>query len=164
VAEVEAEVLALLALQAPVARDLRMILAGRDIAQIGELCLGLCRTLATRSGSARDVLSGELCGLISEIGNQTTGLLREANAAWSVLDVDLAHGLVVRAEESRHTQREFLAQLVGLRGVPVDAAVDLGMAVRVYERLTDHAIEIAGRVVFAVTGAPPSEAAVESSG
>jgi phosphate uptake regulator len=30
------------------------------------------------------------------------------------------------------------------------------MMARAYERLTDHAVEIAGRVVFAATGAPPT--------
>ena len=162
VAEVEAEVLALLALQSPMARDLRVILASRDIAQIGGLCLGLCRTLATRAGAARDVLSPELRNLVREIGDETAALLRQANGAWSTLDQNQAGALLAGVGASRELQRSFLTALVGLRDVPVDAAVDLGMAVRVYERLTDHAVEIAGRVLFAVTGAPPVQASLES--
>ncbi|HEY2430829.1 MAG TPA: hypothetical protein VGI06_17975, partial [Acidimicrobiales bacterium] len=46
VADVEATVLELLALQAPMARDLRVIMAALRIAQIGDLCLGLGQTLA----------------------------------------------------------------------------------------------------------------------
>lgn len=164
IAEIEAEVLALLALQAPVASDLRMILASRDIAQIGELCLGLCRTLAGRSGSAHDVLSPRLRTLTEEIGAQTSGLLRQANQAWAVLAVEETGDLMMRAAESRHVQRAFYAELIGLRAMPVDAAVDLGMALRVYERLTDHAIEIASRVLFVVDGTPPSQTIVKPGG
>ena len=55
-------------------------------------------------------------------------------------------------------QRRFLGELLDLDDVPIEAAVDLGMMARAYERLTDHAVDIAGRVVFAATGAPPSAA------
>jgi phosphate transport system protein len=161
VAEVEAAVFALLALQAPVARDLRLILASRDIVEIGGLCLGLCRALATRGRTVQDVLAGGLRSLVEVIGDHTVRLLGQANAAWTVLDPDLAEAVVTGAAESREVQRQFLAALLGLRHVPVDAAVDLGMAVRVYERLTDHAVEIAGRVLFVVRGALPSPAAAE---
>jgi len=41
-AAVDAEVVDLLALESPMARDLRVILASRDVAQIGLLCSGLC--------------------------------------------------------------------------------------------------------------------------
>jgi phosphate transport system protein len=163
VAEVETEVLALLALQAPVARDLRVILTSRDIAQIGALCLGLCRTLATREGRAHEVLSPELRALVNQIGEETAELLRRANGAWSGLDLDQATAVVVRSAGARQVQRRFLAELVGLRDVPVDAAVDLGMAVRVYERLTDHAVDIARRVLFVVTGISPGQASTEAA-
>lgn len=161
VADIEAEVLALLALQAPVARDLRVILASRDIAQIGQLCLGLCRTLATRAGRAQDVLTVELRMLVEQIGEDTAALLRRANGAWAGLDQIQATDVVACAAEARQVQWRFFAQLVGLQNVPVEAAVDLGMAVRVYERLTDHAVDIAGRVLFAVTGTPPGQASME---
>jgi phosphate uptake regulator len=42
--------------------------------------------------------------------------------------------------------------LLKLTDVPIEVALDLGMAARVYDRLIDHAAEIAGRVVFAISG------------
>jgi phosphate transport system protein len=162
VAEVEAEVLALLALQSPMARDLRVILASRDIAQIAQLCLGLCQTMAMRAGRAQDILSVELRGLVQEIGDTTAELLGQASGAWATLDQAQAEALIADALASRELQRRFIAALLGLRDVPVDAAVDLGLAVRAYERLTDHAVEIAGRVLFAVTGAPANQASMEA--
>ena len=64
-------------------------------------------------------------------------------------------GVIDASEPARVLQRRFLAELLRLENVPVEAAVDLGMAARAYERLTDHAVEIAGRVVFAATGNSP---------
>lgn len=152
VAEVEAGVLDIIAQQAPVGRDLRVVLAALRIAQIADLCLGLSRTLGARVGRGEDVLTPNLRALATAIGEGTSSLLEDANGAWIVLDEDQARSVIAAAVESRNLQRRFLAELLGLDGVPVDAAVDLGMAARVYERLTDHAVEIAGRVVFAVTG------------
>ena len=155
VALVETDVLDLLALQSPVARDLRVILAARDIARAGELCLGLCRTLAARVGGAQDVLSPGLRDLIAEMGSETADLLRRANGAWTTLDEEQAGAVIVNAESCRQLQRAFLAELLELRLVPVDAAVDLGMTGRMYERVTDHAVEIVGRVMFVLTGVRP---------
>src|SRR5579871_223318 len=67
----------------------------------------------------------------------------------------LARVAIDAAERSRTLQRRFLTELLDLDDVRVDAAVELGMMARAYERLTDHAVEIARRVVFAATGAPP---------
>jgi phosphate transport system protein len=158
VREVEAEVFTLLALEAPVARDLRMILTSRDISQRGELCLGLCLTMIRGASHVRGLLTAGLRSRASEVGTRTASLLRQANSAWRVIDPDLAEVVIVAAAESRQLQRAFFAELVGLREVPVDAAVDLGMALRAYERLIDHSVDIATRVIFTATGMPPGEA------
>lgn len=153
---VEDDVLDTVARESPVARDLRVVLASLFISQATELCLGLVRTLATRVGPADEVLTPVLRGLAYEIGEQTVELLRLDAAAWAVLDGRPALVAIDAAERSRTLQRRFLAQLLELDDVPIEAAVDLGMMARAYERLTDHAVEIAGRVVFAATGAPPT--------
>jgi len=153
---VEDEVLDTLAREAPVARDLRVVLASLFISQATGLCLGLVRTLASRVGPADEVLTPVLRGLAYEIGEETVELLRLDAAAWAVLDEGPALVAIDAAERSRTLQRRFLAELLDLDDVRVEAAVDLGMMARAYERLTDHAVEIASRVVFAATGAPPA--------
>jgi phosphate transport system protein len=153
---VEDDVLDTLAREAPVARDLRVVLASLFISQETGLCLGLVRTLASRVGPAEEVLTPVLRALSYEIGAETVELLRRDAAAWAVLDDDQAAAVVDAAARSRTLQRRFLGELLGLEDVRVDAAVDLGMIARAYERLTDHAVEIAGRVMFAATGAPPA--------
>ena len=154
-AAVEDEVLDLLALQAPIARDLRVVLASLFITQAAALCIGLARNLAGRVGSGEGVMTPALRELSAEIGAQTVELLRRDSGAWNVLDEGQARDVIQASQSSRLLQRRFLAQLLLLENVPVEAAVDLGMAARAYERLTDHAVEIASRVVWAASGALP---------
>ena len=157
---IEDEVLDILALEAPMGRDLRVVLASLFIAQAAGLSLGLSRTLAGRVVTGDGVLTPTLRALAYEIGAQTVTLLRRADGAWTVLGEAAALGVISDAEPSRLLQRRFLGELFGLSGVAVETAVDLGMVARAYERLTDHAVSIAGRVVFAATGSPPDAAVV----
>jgi len=153
VASVEVDVLDVIAQQAPVGRDLRVVLAAYRIAQLSQLCAGLCRSLAERVGVSAALTAGLLV-LVRELGVGTATLLESANGAWIVLDAEQAAAVLAGAESSRQTQRRFLAELFALEGVAVEAAVDLGMVARVYERLTDHAAEVATRVLFVAAGSP----------
>jgi phosphate transport system protein len=161
---VEDEVLDTIAREAPVARDLRVVLAALFITQETGLCLGLLRALGARSGPGDDVLTPPLRALAYEIAAETVELLHRDAAAWVVLDADRALRVVEGAAPSRALQRQFLARLFELNDVPVEAAVDLGMVARAYERLTDHAVEIAGRVIFAATGEAPAADAIGGQG
>ena len=151
VMSVENEVLELLARQAPVARDLRIILAALRIAQVADLCVGLARTLGTRAGRSEDAMTPTLRALAYEIGAETVTLLRQAAGAWAALDAALAQAVAGAADAARALQRRAFAELLELDGASAEAVIDLGMAARAYERLTDHAVEIADRVLF-VTG------------
>lgn len=151
VAEIDAESVDLLALQSPVARDLRIILASRDVAQTALLCVGLCRAVASRFGSAAEVLTVELAGHVEAVGDATSDLMRRAGAAWVGLDSAEATKVITAAEEARVMHLQLLASLIEVQQVPMEAALNLGLAARAYERLTDHAVEIADRVLF-VTG------------
>lgn len=156
VAPIDAEVVGLLALQAPVARDLRIILAGRDVAHTTALCLGLCQTLARRVNWAEGVLDDELRRLIGATGRGAAGLLSRAHGAWAALDGAQAYDVIEDAEKCRFVQRDLFAALLRLREVPVETGLNLGLASRAFGRLTDHAEEICERVVFAATGVSPS--------
>lgn len=153
-ATVDSEVVSLLALEAPVARDLRVILVARDVTQISLLCTGLCAGLAARLPRAAAALTPELCPLVGEVGSATEGLLQRAGAAWAGMDPATAGEVMSSAASVRVLQAGFISALIGLTGVPMDAAMDLAMVARAYERLADHAVEVAERVLFAVNGSP----------
>lgn len=151
-AEVDDEVISLLALEAPVARDLRVILASRDVTQLSLLCVGLALTLSKRAGSAGRLSYPGLRERIAAAGGRTTALMHLADACWSTLDSDLATGVITEAVATRVVQVEFFSALLALTDVPVDVALDLGLTSRAFDRLADHAVEIAERVLFAVHG------------
>lgn len=154
-AAVDQEVVGLLALESPVARDLRVILAARDVTQIGMLCLGLCATLADRAGRAAAMLHGDLCRTAGDVASGTERLLRDAEAAWAMLDLDTATSVIPAAAEARAAQDRLIAGLIALGGVAMEDAFDLALVARAFERLADHGVEIAERVVFAVQGTTP---------
>ena len=145
---VDAEVVDLLATQAPVARDLRLILAARDVAHIALLCVGLDRAVASRSGAGGRILEPDLSERLGCVGRATGDLLAGAAAAWAGLDLAESERVVAGAEGVRLLHLELLSSLVRLDRVPMEAALDLSMAARAFERLTDHAVEIAERVQF----------------
>jgi phosphate transport system protein len=152
-ASIDTEVVNLLALESPVARDLRVILAARDVTQTALLCIGLGITLSQAS-RASFYLGSTLRPSMGELGLATSSLLDEARSAWASLDTDRAREVEQHSELLRTQKLSFFGELAGLQGVPMDAALDLGVASRVYERLADHAVEIAERVLFAVEGLP----------
>ena len=150
--EVDDEVVSLLALESPVARDLRVILASRDVTQLSLLCGGLAQALGCRAGSAARAAYPGLRDRLETAGARTTALMRLAEAAWSTLDGDGAARVVAEAVPTRVAQVEFFSSLLVLTDVPVDVALDLGLSSRAFDRLADHAVEIAERVLFAAHG------------
>lgn len=145
---VDAEVVSLLALESPMARDLRVILASRDVTQIGLLCVGLSDSLTPRMARAGSALGPDLVDLMRRIASDVYLLLREAEAAWASLDPDLASKVQWSSVQVRALQTDFLTSLLGLVGVPMESAIDLAMVCRALERLVDHSVEIAERVEF----------------
>lgn len=158
-AMVDEEAVSLLALESPMARDLRVILASRDVTQIGLLCVGLANTLQPRVQRTAASLQPDVKDLLARITEGTANLSKQAESAWVALDEVLAAGVEVSASAVRKLQTDFVSALVALTGVPMDVAIDLAMVARALERLVDHAVEVAERVLFVVYGrsaAPPA--------
>lgn len=149
---VDASVLELLALESPVARDLRLLIACRDVTQIAVLTVGLCVTLADRAQSVARVVQDGIGPVLHSVEEAASELLEKAGQAWAVVDAGLAGEVIEGAMKARVSHMEFLTALLSLDGVPMDAALDLGMVARAFERIADHAVEIAQQVVFAAGG------------
>jgi phosphate transport system protein len=72
-------------------------------------------------------------------------------------DIDEALALVVADEEMDQLRRTSFAELLSTDwSHGVEAAVDVALLGRYYERIADHAVSVANRVVFVVTGENPS--------
>ncbi len=152
--EVESLCLKLLLQQQPVARDLRQISSAlkmiTDMERIGDQA----------SDISEMVLGFELrpaahAAHIGDMARATIGMVTDSIDAYVRRDLDLARRVI---EEDDTVDRLFLTVkrelLAGLTSGPAggEAALDLLMIAKYYERIGDHATNIAEWVEFSITG------------
>jgi phosphate transport system protein len=159
----EARAFALLALQAPVATDLRIVVSAihgaGDIERMGDLALHVAR--AARRRHPHRALPAEVAPHFAEMGRIATALARKAGEVIRTRDLDAAAAL----ETDDDTMDELHRQLFGVLMDPgwshgVEPAVDVTLLGRFYERYADHAVAVARRVAYVVTGRMPGRVAV----
>lgn len=154
-AESEAAAFLLLALQAPVASDLRSVVTAlqnvADAERMGGLALHVAK-IARRRHPAHAVPE-EVNGYFTEMGRIAVDLGSTAKSV--VLSADAERAARIRDDDQ--AMDELHRRLFGVlldrewqHDVP--AAVDVTLLGRFYERFADHAVEIGRRVVFQVTG------------
>ena len=150
----------LLALQGPVAGDLRAIVSGiqivADIDRMGALALHVAKIARRRH--PQHALPEEVNGYFAEMGRVAVELSRSAQEVLETLDPEKA--ALIRDEDDamddlhRH-QFSVLKDKDWKHGVT--AAVDVTLLSRFYERFADHAVEVARRVIFTATGSFPED-------
>jgi phosphate transport system protein len=150
-ADIEADIERLLALQSPVAGELRYALAIIRIVPELERSGDLAEHIAERAGSGLAAqLTPAARGMLEQMGTVTARLWRAA--ADGFVDRDPAAGEALEAADDElddlHTAltSELLAG-----GVPGALAADATLVARFYERLGDHAVHIATRVASAIS-------------
>jgi phosphate transport system protein len=145
----------LLALQAPVAGDLRTVVGSMQTAADAERMGGLARHVAKiiRRRHPEHVLPEEVNGYFAEMGAVAVDLGKLAREVVLADDPD-------RAAQIRHDDDAMDELHSHLFTVLMDrewkhgvaSAVDVTLLGRFYERFADHAVQIGNRVVFQVTG------------
>jgi phosphate transport system protein len=145
---IEGEVFELVATQAPVARDLRLLVATLRIAQEIERIGDLATSVAKRSRLGPGTLSSEMRALIYGLGAEASRMLSDVAAAYRALDADMALAVVAADDVVDGMRRAFLWTLFGAHGSSPETLVELGLVARFLERLADHAVVIAERVRF----------------
>lgn len=151
---------AFLALQAPVAHDLRSMVSGihivADLQRMGGLAIHIAELVRRRHPA--HVLPVEAESVFTEMGEVAVA---QADATRKVLlarDADLAAELQLKDEAMDELHRSLFVLTASEdwpHGVP--AAVDITLLGRFYERYSDHTVEVAKRVIFLVTGEYPTE-------
>ncbi len=163
--ELEERVYKVMALQNPVATDLRLLVAAVKLASEIERSADLVTNIA--KGTQRVVgveLDRELRALIVGMADQAAYLFREA--VKSLLDRDAVRADSLHAADdvldelhARFVQQVFRSHDAGR--LDVQQAVQLCLVARFYERLGDHAVNVGERVHFVVTGWMPEHAGAE---
>ncbi len=154
--DVEERCFQLLALQQPMASDLRAIVTAirvlPEIERTHDLITNIMK--ATRRTYGVD-FAPKLRGLIEQMGSGVHRLYRLAIDAYIDRNTALADALDDMDDEIDNLHREFIAAIFEIREgreIELPIAVQLAMVGRFYERIGDHAVNIGERVHYMVTG------------
>lgn len=147
----------LLALQSPVAGDLRAVLTSlkniADVDRMGALALHVAK-LARRRHPAK-VLPEEVNGYFTEMGRIAVDIGNSVKDVVQAADPDRAAQLDYDDDDMDNLHRHLFSVLMDRQWKHgVATAVDVTLLGRYYERFADHAVEIGRRVIFQTTGQP----------
>ncbi|MDT7580064.1 MAG: phosphate transport system protein [Pseudonocardiales bacterium] len=161
--DAEEKAYGLLALQSPVATDLRVVIAAihgaGDIERMGDLALHVAQ--AARRRHPQPVLPVEIAPYFAEMGRIGAALARKAADVMRTRDVETAATLEADDDAMDDLHRHIFSLLMAPSwAYGVGPAVDITLLGRFYERYADHAVTVARRVVYVVTGRMPGTLAV----
>jgi phosphate transport system protein len=153
--EIDELALDLLAMQQPMASDLRFILAvikiNGDLERVGDQAVNIAQRVLD------ELLSpvAELPADIPRMGATAAGMIRDALEAFIHADVDLAQRVLLQDNDVDSMKRDVeLAMVEQMKRSPehVQPALDTLLIARNLERMADHATNIAEDVIFWVRG------------
>jgi phosphate transport system protein len=154
--EVHQGILSLLALQAPVATDLRVVAALLHVVKhaerMGDQCVNVAK-LVPLDGREPPV-DQRMLGNIVQMGKRARSLVVQAKQAFSRRDVALAEDLVRQDDEIDRLNRDCFRVALDM-GSDVDAlewGMHMMLAARCIERIGDNAVDIGEQTAFVVTG------------
>ncbi len=154
--EVHQGVLSLLALQAPVAGDLRIVAALlhtiKHMERMGDQCVNIAK-LIPLTGHEPPVKQ-EILERVLRMGRRARDEVTLSRRAFAERDVSLAEALVVQDQAVNVLNREIFSLAVSM-GTDEDTrewAMTMTMVARAFERIGDNAVDIGEQTAFVVTG------------
>jgi phosphate transport system protein len=152
---VESKSFELLALQQPVASDLRMLVAGlrmvADLERMGDLSVHVAKVARLRVPQV--AVPPQIVPTIERMATVAQKMVGTVAGVIAERDVEGARQLEEDDEEMDQLRRSsFRLMLDDSWPHGIEAAVDIALLGRYYERIADHAVSLARRVVYLVTG------------
>src|SRR6201988_4490698 len=154
--EVHQGILSLLALQAPVAGDLRLVAALlhliKHIERMGDQCVNIAK-LIPLSGSDPPGRP-EVLRALARMGAFARSEVVQCRAAFATRDAELAEDLVRQDREINRVNREIFRMAIEIGDDPDtrEWAMHMILVARALERIGDNAVDIGEQVAFVVTG------------
>jgi len=154
--EVHQGLLSLMALQAPVATDLRLVASLlhviKHIERMGDQCVNICKLIPLSGHDAP--ADAELVARIEKMGELVRSQVTQARQAYSLRDVALAEDLVRQDMEVNRLNRECFARALAIGDDPDtrEWASYMMLVARSLERIGDNAVDIGEQTAFVVTG------------
>jgi phosphate transport system protein len=151
----------MIARQQPVATDLRILLTTlhlvADLERMGDLALHVAKIARLRFPEA--AVPEEARDVIAQMGKVAQSLVRKVGEVIDGRDVELAQAIEAEDDSMDALRRKLFTLVLSPRWAHgTEAAIDMTLLGRYYERYADHAVAVARRMIFIVTGERPSRA------
>lgn len=160
--QLDAVAVALLARQQPVATDLRVVVTAlrmsSDLERMGDLARHVAKVARLRHPAS--AVPASMRAAIVQMGQVAERIVAKAGSVIASHDVDLALALEQDDDAMDDLHRELFRAIVQA-DLPTETVVDLTLLGRYYERFADHAVSVARRVVYLVTGGYHTEGSVD---
>jgi len=155
---VEENALEILSLQAPVASDLRVVVSAlrmvSELERMGDLSVHVAKIARLRTPNL--AVPEQAYATIYRMAEVAECMVGRAAGIIKNRDAEAALEMRRDDEEMDQLRRSSFAEMLGADWTAgVEAAVDVALLGRYYERIADHAVTVANRVVFIVTGKNP---------
>ena len=153
--DLDARIIDIIARQQPVASDLRALVTAlrmsADLERMGDLAHHVAKLVRLRHPAS--AVPAELLALVEIIGETAEKIATKTGVVISTRDVALAAQVEKDDDEMDMLHRKLISTLVEPSWPHgVETAIDLTLLGRYYERYADHAVSVARRVIFLVTG------------
>ncbi|AKK03899.1 phosphate signaling complex protein PhoU [Corynebacterium epidermidicanis] len=150
----------LLALEGPLARDLRQVVSSiyivDELARMGALAIHIAR--AARRRHPNGTVPEPLLPYFQEMSRLSLEMLDKVHALLEDPDADVAM-VLVKDDDAVDDLHDHLMMMLTRREWPYSTveAVDVTLLSRFFERFADHTVNMASRIVYLTTGLTPTE-------
>jgi phosphate transport system protein len=154
--EVHQGILTLLALQAPVASDLRVVAALlqviRNAERMGDQCVNIAKLLPITG--YEPPVDDELVGIVEKMGALARSEVSQSKQAFLLRDIALAEDLARQDEEINRLNRCVFHRAVEIGTDPDrrEWSMTMMLVARALERIGDNAVDVGEQVAFVVSG------------
>jgi phosphate transport system protein len=151
---IEAQAYELLALQQPVATDLRLAWASMQVAgdldRMGVLAAHIARTMVRRHPGP--VVPASLVDVVQRMAEIAERLAWNVTRVLELGEMELTAEIIRTDDEMDALERRLFAIVLTDWSYGVAAAIDAAQLGRFYERYADHAVSAARHIAFLITG------------
>ena len=153
--DLDARIIDIIARQQPVASDLRALVTAlrmsADLERMGDLADHVAKVVRLRHPAS--AVPDQLMSLIESMGVTAEKIAAKTGVVISTRDTTLAAQVEKDDDEMDLLHRQLISTLIAPTWEHgVETAIDLTLLGRYYERYADHAVSVARRVIFLVTG------------
>jgi phosphate transport system protein len=156
--ELEDRSFQLIAQQQPVATDLRVLIStihlSADLERMGDLAHHVAKIARLRYPDC--AVPPEAADVISQMGEVASSLVTKVADVVDGRDLELAQAIELEDDSMDALRRKLFTLVLSphwARGT--EAAIDMTLLGRYYERYADHAVAVARHTIFIVTGKRP---------